>query len=180
MGTLKRVRLLPRSHKPRRVLSDWFAVRVKAGRERYAVRNVIMQGHRAIVPFVEEEYVNREKPLFKGYIFVQGPAWYYLLSTYGCLHPIMMGEEPSCMPLQEMKGILSLVTDKRDGGIIPLKAPKYKKGQVVTIERGSLKNFEAVYIRGTKADRVKLQVAMFGGTHEVEYARRDISPRRKV
>lgn len=144
------------------------AVRVKQGKERYALRNVLRQGHRAIVPFVVEEDRPREQPLFPGYIFVQGPEWYYLQSTYGCLYPIMMGGSPAFMPLKEMKDILSMV-DKE--GTIPLPAEKFRKDQAVTIKRGSFKGFSGLYIRASGKRRVEVLLQLLGGKHVVEFQR---------
>lgn len=155
------------THKPKRVLSDWMAVRVKAGRERYAKRNIERQGHKVFAPFVQDEGTNRILPLFPGYIFVQGAQWHYLRSTYGVLYPIMMGPSAAYMPLQQMKDLLGMADDE---GTITIAREKFKRGQKIKVRKGPFKDFVGVYIQGTR-ERVRLMLQLLGATHELEFDR---------
>lgn len=155
-----------------RVLSTWIVVRVKQGRERYAARNVRRQGHRAFAPYVGEEDTIRQEALFPGYIFVEGPDWYYLQSTYGCLYPLMMGDDPAYMPIKEMRKLLKAADEE---GVITIGKEKFTPGQHVKVKLGAWQGFEGVYIRGTPQQRVRVLFKLLGGEHELEFNRTDIT-----
>lgn len=170
--TLKRTSRTSRRAKPKPVLSLWIAVRVKAGRERYAAYNVRRQGFKCFMPFIYEEGRPREQPLFPGYIFVEGPQWYYLQSTYGCLYPIMMGNEPAYMPRKEMKKLMAMA-DKE--GVITIPKEKFVKDQKVVLKKGAWKGHAGVYIRASAKDRVRVLLQLLGGKHELEFNHSDIT-----
>lgn len=159
-----------RSTKP--VLSDWIVVRTKPNRERYAAKNVRRQGYKALCPFLKEEGQYREVPLFAGHIFVQGPAWYYLKSTYGVLYPIMLGPSPARMPLKEMRALLK---QSGEDDVITIGLEKFSKGQVIKFRRGAWIGHTGVYSKAAGADRVRVLLMLFGGQHEKEFARDDIT-----
>lgn len=152
------------------------AVRVKAGRERYAARNVRNQGHDVFMPFVEQEGRLRDEPLFPGYIFVLGPEWFYLQSTYGVANVIMMGEDPARMPIKEMKVLLKAANKE---GVITVQREKFKKGQQIKVKRGSWQGHVGVYIRGyvnaSKIERIKALFKILGSDHELEFDRASIT-----
>lgn len=170
--TLKAYIRRVRGRKPKRVLSEWFAVRVKQGRERYAAMNVRKRGGTPFVPYVLHEGKYREQPLFPGYIFVLGPQWYYLQVTPGCLYPIMMGDSPACMPLKEMRA-LHKSCDKE--GVILIPREKFTKGQRVRFRKGAWQGHLGVYIRQSGANRVRVLLSLLGGNHELEFNHSDIT-----
>lgn len=162
----------PARRKSRELLSWWFAVRVKHGRERYARRNVERQGHKVWVPWVHEEGRPREQPLFPGYIFVLGPAWYYLQATYGVLYPIMMGDVPARMPKREMSAFMK-AADRE--GVITIKREKFVKGQAVRVKQGSWHGVVGSYIKASGTERVRVLFELLGGIHELEFDRTAIT-----
>jgi transcription antitermination factor NusG len=177
---MKRVRLKTlqvylrrtRRRKQKPVLSEWIVVKVKSRRERYAARNVTRQGHECFVPYIRHEGRSREEPLFPGFIFVRGPQWYYLKSTYGVLSPIMQGAEPARMPIAQMKELLKM-TDKE--GVITIEREKFVPGQEVTFKTGAWQGHWGVYIRAVSKDRVRVLLSLLGGKHELEFAHSEIT-----
>lgn len=161
-------RSMPR--KGRRVLSDWMVVKVKPKRERYARRMIEQRGGRVFIPFIIEDGHKYEKPLFPGYIFVQGPHWYYLLQTPGVRGPIMMGVKPALMPLREMRR-LQRACDKE--GLVIVKEERLTPGARVRIKNGAWQGHWGVYITGEQ--RVRVLLSFLGGQHEFEFARSDVT-----
>lgn len=166
LKTLKRHVRRAKSRRKVRVMSEYFVVRVKAGRERYAARNVRQQGYETFIPFIVEEDKTREQPLFPGHIFVKGPQWFYLRNTYGVLHPIMMGDRPAYMPLREMRELMR-ACDRE--GVITVQREKFTEGQKVEIKQGSWQGHIGVYTRASSKDRVRVLLKLLGGEHELEF-----------
>lgn len=169
-------RIRPRKYLRRRrkpLLSDWMVVRTKPNKERYAAKNVRRQGHEVFCPFLREQDKFKEVPLFAGFIFVRGPDWYYLKSTYGVQYPIMIGASPARMPLKEMRALL------KQGGeddVITLGLEKFSKGQAIKFRRTAWLGHIGVYnSRVVGKDRIKILLALFGGHHEIECDPGDIT-----
>lgn len=162
----------PRKKRPKVVLSDWYVVRVKTNQERRAKRYLERAGHRVFMPWLCDEDSVIEKPLFPGYIFVLGPAWYHIKSTPGCLAPLMMGESPGCVPLREMDALRGIV-DKE--GVIVLKRERFVKGQAVRARKGPFQELWGVYIGETAGKRVQALYRVFGREYQLEFSRSDVT-----
>lgn len=178
---VRRVRMKTRCHWPRRrrkigpVLSNWMAVRVQNNRERFARRKIEDAGGNVFVPWIMDEGALYETPLFPGYIFVEGPEWYYLKTTQGVLHPIMMGDSPAFMPIREIKALMKACGRE---GIISLKAEKFSPGDTVRVKKGAWQGHWGVYIQASKADRVRVLFQILGGRHEIEFHRTNVTKRK--
>jgi transcription antitermination factor NusG len=157
--------------RPKVVLSNWLVVKTKPNHERYAAKNVKRQGHKTFVPFLRDER-GRESPLFPGIIFVEGPEWYYLKSTYGALGPVMMGQLPGYVPIREMKSLLKMAGED---DVIEPEVPKVRKGMMVKFTSRSFDGLFAKIIDLPKKDRVTLLFSILGKDVTIEVDRRDIS-----
>lgn len=149
----------PRKRRVKRVLSDWFVVRVKSGQERRARRYLEKAGRRVFIPWLCDEGSVLEKPLFPGYIFVHGLEWYHVKSTPGCLTPLMCGEGPSYVPIREMK-LLQGAGDKE--GVITIPKERFEEGQPIRSKRGAFNELWGVYKGLTAAGRVRALYKIFG------------------
>lgn len=160
------------------LLSDWIVVKTKPNQERYAARHIRRQGHACLCPYITEEGSTREKPLFTAHIFVLGPDWYYLKSTYGVVSPIMFGDQPARMPKKAMRDILRRCGED---DVITIKAERFTAGQQVRFKRGAWEGWTGIF-KGFGKDskkRVRIMLRMLGGEHELEFDRGDITAQSK-
>ena len=135
------------------------------------MRMIRRANHECFCPFLHFEKTHKEEPLYPGYVFVEGPEFYYLKTTEGVLYVLMQGVEPAFMPTRLMFQLLEMVDDE---GLIVVKRERFKKGQLVVIKRGPLQNQSGVYITASRKDRVRVLMRILGAEHEVEFPVDDI------
>lgn len=127
----------------------WFLAQLKPNCANIADRNLKRQGFETFLPLEEEtrqrrgKFVNANRPLFPGYIFVAldvtRGAWRTVNSTYGITRLVSFGNEPTAMP----KDLVAQLMGRCDaqGKLLPAKllAP----GDQVTLTKGPFANFVA-------------------------------------
>lgn len=166
------LRVMPR---PKIVLSPWFVVRVKSGRERWARRMIERAGGDVFLPWVLEEGSTKEKPLFPGFAFVKGPAWYYLLSTPGVLAPLMVGEEPAFVSIRDFEALRDIAGPAE---LIDVARERILVGDRVRVIKGPLQMLWGVvqgHSRGDGLDRVSVLFKILGREFEVPVNRKDVT-----
>lgn len=168
----KSFRVMPR---PKHVLSPWIVVRVRSGRERWARRMIIQRGGDVFLPWYLEEGSTKEKPLFPGFVFVKGPAWYYLLSTPGVLAPLMIGEEPAFVSIKDFEFMRALAGPDE---VIDIARERVSIGDRVRVKKGPFKDLWGVLLRDSRGgglDRVSILFKILGRDFEVPVNRNDVT-----
>lgn len=168
-------RKLRRKRHSRPVLSEWFVVRTKTGRERHAAVSVRRKGHRAFAPFVADQVRghHRESPLFPGFIFVHGQQWYYLKATEGVLAPVMMGLIPAYMPITEMMALIRAAGE--DDLIDTIAREKLPINEQVRVRTGPWSGHWGKFVGMKSRDRVRLLMTVLGAQHELEFDRSEVT-----
>lgn len=123
--------------------SRWYLLSTKPRSERTAYDNLKNQGHEAFLP----TFTHTIKPtcLFPGYIFVKprlGSSYMSIKSTRGVKQFIKFGD---LFPGISESLIQFLRTSIEHFETLSMHQNKYQKGQIVYVENGPFKNFEAIF-----------------------------------
>ena len=123
--------------------SCWYLLSTKSRSEKIAYDNLNNQGHETFLPTLT--HTNNPKTLFPGYIFVKprlGASYVSIKSTRGVKQFIKFGD---LLPGISESLIEFLRTRIEHFETLAMYQKKYQKGQIVSIENGPFKNFEAVF-----------------------------------
>ena len=126
----------------------WYALRVKARREKLVAASL---GNRGYVAFLPQYTSTRrwsdrirelEQPLFPGYLFCRFEYNHRLpiLATPGVMNVVGLGRLPHPVDDSEMAALQSIVKS----GLLLQPWPFLKVGQRVTIQDGLLRNIESI------------------------------------
>lgn len=161
--------------------ADWYVLQIKPNGHRIAVKNLVRQGFRTLMPMQEVSRNTRfglrstRRPLFAGYLFVAAQDvlinWRAVSNTRGVARFVAGTEgRPAQLPRQIAHELLR-VTDS-DGC---LKATaSYASGESVSVIHGPLSGWLAKVIDAHDADRVRLLIDVMGRMTPVSVARKDI------
>ena len=122
---------------------QWFAVRTKAKKEDYTVRQLERRGVQAFLPRIVEYRREQVAPLFPGYLFVRIALleqYYRVVWTPGVRTFVAFGDSPA--PVQEPVIRLMRASADIDGIIRP--GPTFRPGDRVAITGGPLAGLFAV------------------------------------
>lgn len=153
-------------------LPKWVVIRTKTGLENWARKNIEQQGHRAFFPRIEEEGSGKLSPLFPGYVFVEvHDGWHFLRSTFGVLSLVPSNDYVEYVPLRVMDALFAAVNEEH---YIPLPGTDddLSESDWGKITTGSFKNFSAMYIARTGADRIRVLLSFMGRSAELEIKRK--------
>ena len=121
----------------------WYLLSTKSRSEKIAHDNLNNQGHETFLPTLTN--TNKRKALFPGYIFVKprlGSSYVSIKSTRGVKQFIKFGD---IFPGISESLIEFLRTRIEHFETLAMHQKKYQKGQIVYVENGPFKNFEAIF-----------------------------------
>lgn len=137
--------------------THWLLVRTKAGRERYAARNVArqnVQGVETFLPYFEDAKF-REVPFFPAYLFVRTPGpFMFLENTYGVTSIIRFGERPGIVPHSVIRELKKLTKDSQRPLVKRRVRYQYDKGAALKVTEGPFASHVGLYSRTTPEKRI--------------------------
>ena len=135
----------------------WFVVQTNPQREAFVDEQ--------LAPF--EPYLPRFKtskgrvePVFRSYLFVPATDhWSPIVSTVGVRGLLMSGEHPAVVP----GDVIAHWRGRERNGLVQLPPPpRFRKGERLTILRGSLRYRSVVYAGMASKDRERVLIDMLG------------------
>ena len=151
----------------------WYLLSTKPRSEGTAFDNLNNQGHETFLPTLA--HTNIPKPLFPGYIFVKprpGSSYVSIKSTRGVKGFIKFGD---VFPDITESLIEYLRTRIEHFETLVMHQKKYQKGQIVSIENGPFKNFEAVFDTYDKDKNVFILLKFLESTQRIKVREADLN-----
>ena len=153
--------------------SRWYLLSTKPRSEKTACDNLNNQGHETFLPTLA--HTNNPKALFPGYIFVKprlGSSYVSIKSTRGVKQFIRFGD---IFPGISESLIKYLRTRIENFETLAMHQKKYQKGQIVYVENGPFKNFEAVFDAYDKDKNVFILLKFLESTQRVKLREADLN-----
>ncbi len=159
---------------------NWFAVQVKARKERFTASLLIGKGYETLLPTYRSQrrWSSQQKevcaPLFPGYVFCRFDAVKRLpiLVTPGVMAVVGRGRVP--LPVQDSE-ILAIKTLVSSG--LPVEPwPYLEVGQRVRIEDAALSGLEGILIGFKGARRIIVSISLLRRSVSLEIERARVSP----
>ena len=151
----------------------WYLLSTKSRSEKIAYDNLNNQGHETFLPTLA--HTNKPKPLFPGYIFVKprlGASYVSIKSTRGVKQFIKFGD---IFPSISQHLIEFLRTRIEYFEKLAKHQKKYQKGQIVNVENGPFKNFEAVFDAYDKDKNVFILLKFLESTQRIKLREADLN-----
>ncbi len=165
-------------------MNCWFAVLTKPRSENVAHEHLLRQGFDCLLPRVKRavrrggSVRSRIESLFPRYLFLNADPGEQSLaairSTRGAVGLVRFGGVPARIPESVVQRIRSRV------GLddcIELETPDLAPGQHVTVRRGALCGWEAVFMANEGGERVRLLLDLLGTTREIVMPRSALATR---
>ena len=153
--------------------SRWYLLSTKPRSEKTACDNLNNQGHETFLPTLA--HTNNPKALFPGYIFVKprlGASYVSIKSTRGVKQFIKFGD---IFPGISENLIEFLRTRIEHFETLAMHQKKYQKGQIVSIENGPFKDFEAVFDAYDKDQNVFILLTFLERTQRIKLRESDLN-----
>ena len=153
--------------------SRWYLLSTKSRSEKIAFDNLNNQGHETFLPTLA--HTNKPVVLFPGYIFVKprlGSSYVSIKSTRGVKQFIKFGD---IFPGISESLIEFLRTRIEHFETLAMNQKKYQKGQIVYVENGPFKNFEAVFDAYDKDKNVFILLKFLQSTQRVKLRESDLN-----
>ncbi|MDB0021043.1 hypothetical protein N9E74_01005 [Candidatus Pseudothioglobus singularis] len=153
--------------------SRWYLLSAKSRSEKTAYDNLNNQGHEAFLPTLA--HTNKPAPLFPGYIFVKpkpGASYVSIKSTRGVKQFIRFGD---IFPGISESLIEFLRTRIEHFETLAMNQEKYQKGQIVNVENGPFKNFEAVFDAHDRDQNVFILLKFLERTQRIKLREADLN-----
>jgi transcriptional antiterminator RfaH len=153
--------------------SRWYLLSTKPRSEKTAYDNLNNQGHETFLPTLAHS--NKPKALFPGYIFVKprpGASYVSIKSTRGVKQFIKFGD---IFPGISESLIEFLRTRIEHFETLAMHQKKYQKGQIVYVENGPFKNFEAVFDAYDKGQNVFILLKFLESTQRIKIKEADLN-----
>ena len=153
--------------------SRWYLLSTKSRSEKTAYDNLNNQGHETFLPTLA--HTKKPKVLFPGYIFVKpklGASYVSINSTRGVKQFIKFGD---VFPSISESLIEFLRTHIEHFETLTRDQKKYQKGQIVYVENGPFKNFEAVFDAYDKGQNVFILLKFLESTQRVKLREADLN-----
>jgi len=138
----------------------WAVAATHPSKEHLALKHLARQGFETYCPRIRRRvchgrrYVDKLRPLFPGYVFVEVPLrraeWRPILSTYGIKTIIRFGGEPAML---DDKFIETLKSRESEGAITCPAAP-YQVGQQVRMTGGAFDGVVATILSVNSSERL--------------------------
>jgi len=151
----------------------WYLLSTKPRSEKIAYDNLNNQGHETFLPTLAQ--TNKPTCLFPGYIFVKprpGSSYVSIKSTRGVKQFIKFGD---VFPGISETLIEFLKTRIDHFKTLARQQNKYQKGQIVYVENGPFKNFEAVFDAYDKTQNVFILLKFLECTQRVKLREADLN-----
>lgn len=154
---------------------DWICVRTQPRRETWAKQNIEQRhGLAVILPLLREQVAKGQhivRPLFPSYLFtcIRNQQWYFLFSTFGVLGPLIRGESPEWIPPKVIDGLQKHLD--KDGCY---EAPRFRKGQALSIKRGPFQGLVGVYEGMSPNERCCVLLDLMGREVKANLSLRDV------
>jgi transcription termination/antitermination protein NusG len=159
---------------------QWFAVQVRARRERSTATLLTGKGYRTLLPtYACQQRRNGQEscaPLFPGYVFCQfdGQKRLPILITPGVIALVGRGRVPVPVEPSEIDAIQTMVAS----GLPLAPWPYMEVGQKVRIEDHALRGLEGILIAFKGRDRIVVSVSLLRRSVALEIDRALVSPVR--
>jgi transcriptional antiterminator RfaH len=153
--------------------SRWYLLSTKSRSEKIAYDNLYNQGHETFLPTLT--HTNNPKTLFPGYIFVKPrlrSSYVSIKSTRGVKQFIKFGD---IFPGISESLIEFLRTRIEHFETLAMQQKKYRKGQVVYVENGPFKNFEAVFDAYDRDKNVFILLKFLESTQRIKLKEADLN-----
>ena len=153
--------------------SRWYLLSTKPRSEKTACDNLNNQGHETFLPTLA--HTNNPKALFPGYIFVKprpGASYTSINSTRGVKQFIRFGD---IFPGISENLIEFLRTRIEHFETLAMHQKKYQKGQIVYVENGPFKNFEAVFDAYDKGQNVFILLKFLEKTQRIKLNKNNLN-----
>ena len=151
----------------------WYLLSTKPRSEKTAYDNLNNQDHETFLPTLA--HTNKPKALFPGYIFVKpkpGASYVSIKSTRGVKQFIRFGD---IFPDISVSLIEFLRTRIEHFETLAMNQEKYQKGQIVYVENGPFKNFEAVFDAYDKDMNVFILLKFLERTQKIKLREADLN-----
>ena len=151
----------------------WYLLSTKSRSEKIAYYNLYKQDHETFLPTLT--HTNKPEPLFPGYIFVKprlGSSYVSIKSTRGVKQFIRFGD---IFPGISESLIEFLRTRIEHFETLAMHQKKYQKGQIVYVENGPFKNFEAVFDAYDKDKNVFILLKFLERTQKIKLREADLN-----
>ena len=153
--------------------SRWYLLSTKPRSEKTACDNLNNQGHETFLPTLA--HTNKPKALFPGYIFVKprpGASYVSIKSTRGVKQFIKFGD---IFPGISESLIEFLRTRIEHFETQAMNQKKYQKGQIVYVENGPFKDFEAVFDAYEKDQNIFILSKFLERTQKIKLREADLN-----
>ena len=153
--------------------SRWYLLSTKPRSEKTACDNLNNQGHETFLPTLA--HTNNPKALFPGYIFVKprpGASYVSIKSTRGVKQFIRFGD---IFPSISESLIEFLRARIEHFQTLARNQNKYQKGQIVSIENGPFKNFEAIFDAYDKDNNIFILLKFLERTQKIKLREADLN-----
>jgi transcriptional antiterminator RfaH len=157
----------------------WIVLRTRAGREGYALENVVGHGTEAYLPRILERQNHYGQklavavPLFPTYLFVYVDRWRDLLSVFGIIGVIMRGSDPDFVP---NRVITEIRARESDGLVVLPKAkPQIGLNSTVRVTNGPFRDHTGIVAGMREHQRVRVLLELMGRKTDVLFAERDLA-----
>jgi len=151
----------------------WYLLSTKSRSEKIAYDNLCNQGHETFLPTLT--HTNKPAPLFPGYIFIkprQGATFISIKSTRGVKQFIKFGD---IFPGITESLIEYLRTRIEHFETLVMHQKKYQKGQIVYVENGPFKDFEAVFDVYSQDQNVFILLKFLESTQRIKLREADLN-----
>jgi len=146
--------------------SRWYLLSTKSRSEKIAYDNLNKQGHETFLPTLTHK--NKPKALFPGYIFVKprlGASYISIKSTRGVKQFIKFGDLFSGISESLIEFLRTRIEYFET---LVMHQKNYQKGQIVNIENGPFKNFEAIFDAYDKDQNVFILLKFLERTQRIK------------
>lgn len=158
----------------------WYALQVKARRERFTASLLVGKGYETLLPTYRSErlWSGQQKevsaPLFPGYVFCRFDALKRLpiLVTPGVMAVVGRGRVPIAVEDSEISAIQTMVSS----GLPVEPWPYLEVGQRVRIEDAALSGLEGILIGFKGSRRIIVSISLLRRSVSLEIERARVSP----
>jgi transcriptional antiterminator RfaH len=153
---------------------EWFILQFKANSHHLAAKNLNRQGFETFLPLHEttsrrlSRFINTSKPLFPGYMFIRfdkaESEWHKINNTYGVSRLITFNSLLKSIPTSFVDNLM--MRYDLSGKLLPIK--KLKKGDQVTVIKGSFANFIATVEKYEADQRIWILMDLMGRKTKIQ------------
>jgi len=160
--------------------AEWFALRVRSNSEKLAAIHLEARGFQPFVPMYRSRrsWSDRLKeidlPLFPGYVFCQFVITnrFPIVSAPGVVYIVGTGKVPVAVDPTEIAAIQAITAS----GLPTQPWPFLRIGQIVRVERGSLRGLEGILTDVRKKHRLVVSLTLLQRSAAVEVDRDWVCP----